>query len=378
MVKFLFKYSAVIFLFNTILMSIGGLIFLGNLIFLALMGIFLFVLLINPKQIKAFIFHKAFSFLLIINLINLLYFLVFHSISDLDALKYLCARFIQFTIISSSIYFNYEYYKSRFLIHITYIIAFIVLIGLVLDPNIFASRYSGIIWNPNMLSSLTSLAFSILLLRGEKRTKFELFLLFIFLIVSLSTGSRGVLIAIFLVFLLKFGISVRNILYSMLFFIFYLLVLNFNLDTSINRFSEQSLFNDRILQFKYAYLSIKENLFTGYGLDKYAFIDMSLVPSYLKDKVIGSHNGYLAIFTQYGIIFGGIILFLIFQKSLQALTFLKVKNSFEMVYLFIIIYTLLACLYETYITGINEFQTILFWFSLSFLSYTKFKKEYEV
>jgi len=149
------------------------------------------------------------------------------------------------------------------------------------------------------------------------------------------------------------------------------------LETSINRLAEKSMFSDRILQFEYAYFSIKEKLATGYGLDKYAYIDKSLVPIYLKDKIIGAHNGYLAIITQYGIVFGGLILFLIFRKSFQIYSYFKNKNRFERVYLFIIIYTLTASIYESLMTGINEFTTILFWFSLSILSYSMILSEDE-
>ena len=74
MIKWLFKYAAVIFLFNTVLLNIEFTFDLGNLIFISLMGIFLFFLIINPMQIKIILFHKAFLFFLIINFINLLYF----------------------------------------------------------------------------------------------------------------------------------------------------------------------------------------------------------------------------------------------------------------------------------------------------------------
>ena len=154
-----------------------------------------------------------------------------------------------------------------------------------------------------------------------------------------------------------------------------LFILSINLETSINRFAEQGLFNDRVLQFEYAYLSMKEQLITGYGLDKYAYIDKSLVPTHLKDIIIGAHNGYLAILVQYGVIFGSLILFLIFKKSIQAYSYFKNRNGFEAVYLFIVGYTLIASIYESLITGINEFTTILFWFSLAILSYSKFKEE---
>ena len=377
MIKWLFKYGAVIFLFNSILLSIESTYVIGNQIFLALMGIFLFVLLINPKQIKTILFHKAFSFLLIINLLNLLYFFLFHSISDYDAIKYLMARGVQFSIISTSIYFNYEYYKNKFFDHLVYVVFGIVVFGLVINPSLFSGRYSGIIWNPNMFSSLVVTAFSIHFLKYEKRTRFDYFILFILLMSALASGSRGSLVAIILVFLLKYGFTLRNMIYGLLALSISFVVLSINLETSINRFAENNMFNDRILQFEFAYLSVQEKLFTGYGLDKYAYIDKSLVPIYLKDKIIGAHNGYLAILAQYGIIFGSVILFLIFRKSLQAYSYFKNKKSFESVYLFIILYVLIASIYESLITGINEFTTILFWFSLSILSYSIFLKENE-
>ena len=377
MIKWLFKYGAVIFLFNSILLSIESTYVIGNQIFLALMGIFLFVLLINPKQIKTILFHKAFSFLLIINLLNLLYFFLFHSISDYDAIKYLMARGVQFSIISTSIYFNYEYYKNKFFDHLVYVVFGIVVFGLVINPSLFSGRYSGIIWNPNMFSSLVVIAFSIHFLKYEKRSNLDYFILFTLLISALASGSRGSLVAIILVFLLKYGFTLRNIMYGLLALGVSLVILSINLDTSLNRFAENSIFSNRILQFEYAYLSIQNNLIIGYGLDKYAYIDKSLVPIYLKGEVIGAHNGYLAIFVQYGIIFGSVILFLIFRKSFYVYSYFKNKNSFESVYLFIILYVLIASIYESLITGINEFTTILFWFSLSILSYSIFLKENE-
>ena len=60
MIKWLFKYGAVIFLLNSILLSIESTYGIGNKIFLTLMVVFLFALLINPKQIKNILFHKAF------------------------------------------------------------------------------------------------------------------------------------------------------------------------------------------------------------------------------------------------------------------------------------------------------------------------------
>ena len=376
MIKWLLKYGVVIFVFNSILLSIESTYVIGNQFFLALMGIFLFVLLINPMLIKTILFHKAFSFLLFINLLNLLYFFLFHSISDYDAIKYLMARSVEFSIISTSIFFNYEYYKNKFLDHLVYVVLGIVVFGFVIDPSLFSGRYSGIIWNPNMFSSLVIIAFSIHFLKHEKLTRSDYFILFILLISALASGSRNSLVALILVFIFKYGFTSKNVMYGFFALVISLFILTINLETSINRFVDNT-FNDRILQFEYAYISVQEKLFTGYGLDKYAYIDKSLVPIHLKDKIIGAHNGYLAILAQYGIIFGSVILFLIFRKSLQAYFYFKNKKSFESVYLFIILYVLIASIYESLITGINEFSTILFWFSTSILSYSMFLKENE-
>ncbi|MEC9209431.1 MAG: O-antigen ligase family protein [Bacteroidota bacterium] len=377
MVKWLFKYGVVLFLFNTVLLSIESTRSFGNQFFLTLMFVYLIVLLINPQQIKNILFHKAFSFFLILNLLNLFYFIVFHSFTDREALEYLLARGMVFSMISLSIYFHYEYYKTNFLYHLALFIVFVVFVGLIFNPNIFSGRYSGIVWNPNMLSSFTTIAFGVLFLNNTQRTRFDTFLVFVLLVVSLSTGSRGVLIAIVLVFLFKYGFSNRNVLYAFLACLGYFIIINFQLDTSINRIASQSLFNDRLFQYQYAYETILQKPFVGFGLDKYAYINPKLIPYHLRGHIISAHNGYLAILTQYGIIFGSVILFIIFKKSFQVVNCFRKSLDIEKTYLFLITYALFASVYETLMTGINEFHTVLFWFSLAFLSFSKFKQENE-
>lgn len=375
MIKWLFKYGAVIFLFNTVLLNIPSTIFIGDLIFVSLMVILLFSLIINPVQIKNILFHKAFFFFLIINFINLLYFLFFHSIFDYEAIKFIISKGMQFSIISVSIYFNYEYYKDKFLSHIVYIVFGIAVLSFVLNPFIFSGRYEGIIWNENMLGAFTITAFSILLLKNNRRTNLDYIMLFTFIIISLSTGSRLVLVALGLVFIMKYGLSLRNIIYTTLSLIITLIIVSYNLDTSINRFVSQSLFDDRIFQYQYAYKTIINKPLFGYGLDKYAYIDLSLVPNYVKSiTIMGAHNGYLAFLAQYGILFGGIVIFIIFKKSFQIYFYFRNNVEYEKIYIFIIIYTLIASLFEVFMTGINDFNTILFWFSLAFLSYSKYKQ----
>jgi O-antigen ligase len=221
------------------------------------------------------------------------------------------------------------------------------------------------------------LAFAVLLLSDKQKTRFDVFSLWLLLVISLSTGSRGVLLAIALAFLFKYGFSNRNLIYAFVSLICYFMLIDIPLDTSLNRFASQNLLNDRLLQYQYAYETILQKPFFGFGLDKYAYINTEVIPYYLRSRLISAHNGYLAILTQYGLIFGFIILFVIFKKSIQMANYFRKSLEIERIYLFIIVYALFASVYETLLTGINEFHTILFWFSLTFLSYLNYTREYE-
>ncbi len=372
MVSWLLKYGAAFFLFNTVLLSMQITFNLGYQIFLVLMVLFSFVLIIHPDNTKRILLNKSFSFMLVLNAINLVYWLLFHDLSELEALKYLLARGVQFSIISVSIFYHYEYYSDKFFTHIVNVIFVIVVLGLIVNPYIFSSRYSGIVWNPNALASFTTIGFGVLLLKEREKTNFEFFLLVLFLLISIATGSRGVLVGITLAFIIRYGFSIKNIFYTILGIMTFLVFVNLNFDTSFNRFGEQSLLYDRWNQLYYAFETFLQKPFTGWGLDKYSFIDLSIVPYYLQGVIIGAHNGYLAILVQYGALFSAIIFYIIFNKSYSLLNyFRKTRIGYTAIYSFIILYTLLAAIYESLMTGINEFHTIMFWFSLALLSYSK-------
>ena len=376
MIRWLFKYSVVLYLINTILLAIKYTFGLGNIIFLGIMGLYAILIFVNPQQFKSVLLHKSFLFLLILTVLNILYLVVFDSISNIESLKFLSARAIQFSIIPLAIYHHLEYYKDKFLNHLVYIIFGIVLLGLLLNPYIFSGRYSGIIWNPNALSSFTTIAFGIVLLKNEKKSNFDYVLLFTFLIISLATGSRGALVGIALAYVLRYGFSTRNVIYAIISIVLYLFVLNLNFDTSLNRLGTQSLLGDRTLQYHYAIETLKEKPISGWGLDKYAFIDTRLLPSHHIDQIVGAHNGYLAILVQYGMLFSIFIFYIIFSKSFTVIKYFnKDKIGYTSIYSFLIIYTFLASIYESLMTGINEFHTVLFWFSLAILSFSKFKHE---
>lgn len=379
MIRWILKYGIVIFLINTILLSITQTMQLGYNIFLFLMSFVMFALLINPIEIKKVLLHKAFSFLLLINVLNLFYFILFHSFSDIEAMKYLFARGIQFSLIPFSIYHNYDYYNNKMFFHLSYAIFVIILLGFFFNPSIASGRYSGIIWNPNLFGAYSCLGFGMLFLDNSKKTRLVYFILIVFFIMSLASGSRAVLVGLSLAFFLKFGFSLRNFLYALILSFIFLLMINLQLETSFNRIYSQSILEDRILQFQYALETFYSKFWVGYGLDKYSYIDKSLVPEHLRGPIKGAHNGYLALLVQYGIVFGGLILSIIFYKSLYFIfKFFQFRNL-HVTYIFIVFFGLVAAIYESLLTGINMFHTVLFWFSLAFLSYSNYviKEDYE-
>ena len=367
------KYGFIIFVFNSVLLSIPEMKNIGDFIFFGLMFIFSIYAIVNSSILIQIFKSKSFRFLILIILINFFYWIIFHEFNDLEAFKYLSARSIQFFIISVAILLNYEYFLDRFPKHLSYFVIILVFIGLIISPDFISSRYLGIFWNENAFASFTCMSFAVFFLQVEKRTNLDNFLMILLIIISVSTGSRSVVIALILCFLLRYGLSVRNSLYSIVFMIFYLFIISLQLSTSFNRFSAVSLFDDRILQFKYAFTTLLNKPFFGYGIDKYSYIDMDLVPDLIFGTIISAHNGYLALLVQFGLIFGGAILFIIVSQSFLNIKRFISKQNNNTFYLFVLIFGLLTSFFETLITGINEFHTILFLFSLAILNFSYYE-----
>ena len=105
MIKWIYKYGLVVLLLNTILYSIPETMHtIAPSIFYVLMFLTILFLLINPHHLKEVLFHRSFLFILLINCLNLVYFLFFDDIKNQNSLEYLLARFGQYSLISFSVY----------------------------------------------------------------------------------------------------------------------------------------------------------------------------------------------------------------------------------------------------------------------------------
>lgn len=377
--RWFLKYGSIVLLFNTILYSINETKdTIAPFIFYIIMFIGLCSILINPTQVRYVILHRSFVFLFLLNFINLIYYLFIDDWLNQGSIEYLLARFVQFSIISFSVYHNQKYFQHKFFLHIIYSIVLIVFISLIVNPNIFTQRYSGIIWNENMLASLTGLAFGIFLLIDKKNSYFNIFILLLLLVISLATGSRLVIIGLVIAYLLKYRFSIKTFFFLILGFLCILFIQNQDLDTGVNRIFSLELLGDRIDQFTFAIDNIKNNLFRGYGLDQYSGLPEDIImPEKYQGLYMGAHSGYFSILLQYGLMFGLLVITIFTRKSIILLLYFRNRIDHINIYSFIILYTLFAGFFETLFTGINEFQTILFWISLSYLSLLKYNLEHE-
>tara|TARA_B100000900_G_scaffold413048_1_gene436119 strand:+ start:31 stop:1176 length:1146 start_codon:yes stop_codon:yes gene_type:complete len=359
----------VVFIFNTILFAVNGLGLLSEILFLTIASVTGFILVIFSKLIKEVLLNKKYLPFILFHILNLLYHLFF-EFGDLESLKYLLARLTVFSIISLHISYCATYFKTNFFKNLHLFILGLGVISLIFWPITFSTRYYGVFTNPNALGSIMSIGFAIKLILFYEGRKKDLLELFLFFCLVLLSGSRISLFAILLVYIFKFGISLRLIAtigFSIIFLYFSLDF--FGKESGVNRLISQDIFANRILTFEYAYKTFKSKWLTGYGLANYAYINQDLISVEHEGIGIGAHNGYLALLVQYGLLFASSF-FIIFIISLFSI-FSFVKSNWDnkkiQFFSFIIIFTLLNGFVETMITGINDFQTCMFWLAFGYL-----------
>ena len=366
--RWLAQYGGYLFVINTILYpTYFGTLF-SEYIFYALMFSSLVLVILNRDIIKSVILHKQFNLFLILNLINLLYFLLF-DINKIDSLYYLSVRFLMLTLFSSAVFISSDFFENKFLPFLNKFILLLVTLGFFIEPISLDGRYSGIFLNPNEFSVLLVFSFSYILFYFRKHSyKTPLLLLLIFLITI--SGSRAATLALLIPVFLKYKLSLRFFVVLMITMITLISIIPFLPElNAISRILDGELiFENRKLEFLYAYETFKNQFLFGNGLYNYAYINPSLIKSVHQNIDIGAHNGYLAILVQYGIFFSLPIFVLLFLYTYKIYAFLsdrlaEKKNQFIV---FALLYTYLNAFFETAFTGVNYFLTAFFWFCMAY------------
>ncbi len=358
----------IVFIFNTILFAVKGIGVVSDILFISVSSITCFVLVLFSKLIKETILNRKFLPFLLFNLLNLVYHLFF-EFGNIGSLKYFLARFAVFSLFSLHINYCSKYFSTDFFKHLYNFLLVLAIASLLYWPVSLSFRYYGIFTNPNALGSIMSISFALKLLlyyEGKRRDFLELLLFFSLILLS---GSRISLLSIALIYVFKFGVNFRFITIITISILGLYFTIDIFKESGASRLLSEDLISNRILEFEYAYMTFQSKWISGYGLANYAYINQDLISVEHENLHIGAHNAYLALLVQYGLLFA-ISFFIILLTSLfSIISFIKSKwDSKHIQFLsFIIIFTLLNGFAETMITGINDFQTSMFWLSFGYL-----------
>lgn len=368
---------AFIFLTINLIYSIKGAIPVAEMLFYPTMAFSLFMVLFSFRITNDIIISKGFKLFFYINFINLVYY-IFFEFGDFDSFKYLLSRFTQFAIFSISIFMLGDKFLFHLLRFIKIVTIFSLIASLVFILPDFGGRYMGIFFNPNEFSIIMVLGFSVLLFQ-ENRSNLENILMLAFVTSIFLSGSRSAIIGL----ILSLFMFIRHNKFSYIFLIFGLLImfmffLSVDKTNTFLRLFDESLFYNRQLEYIYAFETLMQKPFFGYGLKNYAFIDINVI-DFDNPIDFGAHNGYLALLVQYGLIFGTLIFLLLSYGIVKVLKYdysIKNENQNQFIFLkFILIYTLVNGVTENTFVGINYLQSNLFWLVLAYLLYKIYNYE---
>ncbi|BBG65154.1 hypothetical protein NNO_0451 [Hydrogenimonas sp.] len=359
------KYALFVFFFLAILVQIRapfvpfGVVknlFYGFFFFSAF---FVFLQLItNPK----IFLHPAFRLLALIWLTYLAYMILFDH--TYNGLAYVILKGVFFSTIAISIYYYYDYYLEKFPKFIVLIALISLVIGIFVHHD-FGGRYGGILGNPNTVGYLSALALGIMILSEDFSIK-KLLLMFFLMIMVFISGSRGALLGVGLALILR-NFSLKNILLISFLAIFALIInviaAKYGFMTGLDRVIETGGgLTSREMTNLYGYKTLMLSPFTGFGLDKYAFISAKVIPVQLKYILVPNpHNSFMGLFIQLGIPLASWVMLLLTYYLLRIL-FSKPYNK---IVLFMVLYTFIAGMFESILFGISGFEGFVFWISIS-------------
>jgi hypothetical protein len=372
MIKFLFKNAAYIFLANNLIVSMVGIGKISVYVFFFILSAFLIFLLFSSSLAKNLILNKGFKLYFSLSVLNIIYYL-FVEFGDIESLKYLSARILQFTIFASTIF----YYGDQSEVDIGKFIKVTTLLSLIASlffafPEI-NGRYKGVFYNSNEFSVIMVYGFSSFLFLSKK-SFLRLLLLSIFMIVIVMSGSRAALLAVSIALLLYYR---TNLWYFFILIPFAFLLLPFLGDNnSFSRLINEDIFVNRKYEYLYAFETFLQKPLLGHGLKNYAYIDLSLIKYTDQNIDFGAHNSYLSLIVQYGFFFFTAFIYLLTISIIDAIKYLQnqIENNNSKYLLFIIIYTLVNGFFENSFSGINYFQSSMFWFVLGMVLYNNHVK----
>ena len=373
--EFLRKYGMAFYFGITLLYKLNFIIPMASfsIFYYLIMSIGLIIML--PKYKGRFVgyYVKYFKYIYIIVGFNLIYLVVFGF--NKESTLYWFAKLASSNLIMFSIISNISFYEKLFYKYFKYVLITLIGIGYLFGAvdEISAGDVNrlGMGFNPNDLGLFAALGvLSIMLFnRAWYKKKVDFVLFAVFCLLTLMSGSKAALLNLVIGVILIYGFNARIFIFALLLILVFLITPQLGYTTSIDRLlSKENVFETRNEVFEIGVQTFNDAFWTGHGLDKYGWTDPSYWPS--PELALGPHNTYLSIGIMYGAIFGFIFIFLLLIQLVKAIKiFFKNKSPFVKFSALMIILCIINGFFESLIVGVNEFITVLFWFSIGVVSF---------
>jgi hypothetical protein len=303
----------------------------------------------------------------------------------LDPLKgesavYLFAKTSLFILFALILSLNSEKYKLNFLKGTSIVVLLACIYG-TFSQTIDAEklRLSFGFVNVNGAGTCAAIAFGIIL-QNKFFPKYISIPAMIFLAyVVFMTGSRGALIVLVIAVFFsdlrrlpvyKYLLLLVPILVFLPFFSSY--ILGTNSSNSVVRMlkgleGKESLFSNREHAYTYGLKTFMDDIFMGHGLARYGWTDPIFSPDGLGSN---PHNGYLSLGIMMGALFGLVFIAIVLRYYVVYLVdFFSRRKEYLRTYFFIATSVLVNTFVESYLVGINELVTTLFWYSMAVIQF---------
>lgn len=327
--------------------------------------------LLLSRSLISFRSFKTYTPLYLLSLIIIIYELfTTPENSNTETTTYVIAKTFSFAIIICGIERNFDFYNWKF--HIIFAVAAtgLLLMGYFFRPVTFGGRLGFGFANPNAASSIAALSFAIYLFSNGMKRRFVILGASICFLAVILGGSRNALGICVLALLFRFGLSMKLILTSLIIFAGISLLPEIGIQvTAIDRLMGTltgDVALDRENQHEAAMWMISQRPLMGWGFDAHMVGKAAELSEY------GAHNGYLEMLTQMGTILGGCWIVILLFSALKISLRYKSCNDLHLQYhAFAILGILLAANQESYLIGVNQIITNLFFVSLAILLTTK-------
>lgn len=308
--------------------------------------------------------------------IYILYELIFGLLNPTSrSVQMFFSKLIVLAIVYCSATSGFNFFKSKFPVYAAYTIAGLLLYGALFHSVDFLGRYTFGFGNPNTTGAISVMGFAMGVFSINKRNRrFMIPAIGMCCISILFCGSRASIAMVVIVILFRFKLSVKLII-SVIVAISGLSYITpkfgYSEISGLTRMSETLEAGDFIDSRKYGRELTMRMIYakpiTGWGYG-------SMVYNFDPDADIGAENGYIDMAKDIGVPFT-VLLYLIMAYYLYRLRVLLNCRDHEIkLWLAIVAAVLFGAMYESYIVGVNQIITNIFFLAIAICEYTYYMR----